>query len=98
MVSCNANVHKSVAKLKEISVQKEDGLHSGLDGKAHVSHGMGLSVSDAITEVHTAGLNALKPKSSWTRFNRMAFGLGGLQKVLLSSNGKRPLPAGFDRN
>ena len=32
----------------------------------------------------------LKPKSTWTRFNRMDFGLGGLSKALmLPAHGKR---------
>ena len=32
----------------------------------------------------------LKPKSTWTRFNRMDFGLGGLSKALmLPARGKR---------
>ena len=92
MVICPNDVHKSISELMEISVQKEDGLPNGLDGKASVSHVMGLSASGEIREVPTVGPNAIKPKSSWTRFNRMDFGLGGLQKVLLSSIGKRQLP------
>ena len=98
VVSCIADVHKSVSDLKEILVQKEYRLPSGLDGKASVSHVMGLSGSVAIKEVSTARLNAIKPKSSWTRFNRMDFGLGGLQKVLLPSIGKRQLPSEFEDN
>ena len=37
VVSCNADVHKSVAKLNENSAQKEDVLLNGLDGKVNVS-------------------------------------------------------------
>ena len=88
VVSSTADVHKAVTELKENSIQVVDGLPSGLEGKAGESN----------SEKQSDGLNDVKPKSSWTRFNRMAFGLGGLQKVLLPSNGKRPLPAKFDRN
>jgi len=36
------------------------------------------------------GPSSLKPKSTWTRFNRMDFGLGGLSKALqLPTCGKR---------
>ena len=59
---------------------------------------MGLSVSNAITKVHIAGLNAMKPKSSWTKFNRMDFGLNGLKNVMLPSIGKRQLPSDFEGN
>ena len=98
VVTCPTDVHKSVSELMEISVQKGDELSSGLDGKASVSHVMGLSASGEIKEVPPAGPNAIKPKSSWTRFNRMDFGLGGLQKVLLPSMGKRQLPLDFEGN
>ena len=36
------------------------------------------------------GPGSVKPKSTWTRFNRMDFGLGGLSKALqLPTHGKR---------
>ena len=98
MVSGTADVHKVVIELKENPVQKVDGLLSGLEGKACESNMMGLSGTEAILEKQSDGPNAIKPKSSWTRFNKMDFGLGGLQKVLSSSNGKRPLPTEFDGN
>ena len=98
MVSGTADVHKAVTELKENLIQKVDGLPSGLEGKACESNVMGLSGAEVISEKQSNGPNAVKPKSSWTRFNRMDFGLGDLQKVLLPSNGKRPLPANFDGN
>ena len=73
-------------------------LTSGLDGKASENHVMGLSAFVDIKGVTSIGLNAIKPKSSWTRFNRMDFGLGGLQKVLLPSIGKRHIPSEFENN
>ena len=73
-------------------------LTSRLDGKASVSQVLGLSASSAIKGVTSAGPNATKPKSSWTRFNRMDFWLGELQKVLLPSIGKRHLPSNFEDN
>ena len=73
-------------------------LTSGLDGKASENHVMGLSAFVDIKGVTSIGPNAIKPKSSWTRFNRMDFGLGGLQKVLLPSIGKRHLPSEFENN
>ena len=75
-----------------------DGLPSGLEGKARESNVMGLSGVEVGLEKQSDGPNAIKPKSSWTRFQRMDFGLKGLQKVLLLSNGKRPFPADFDGN
>ena len=39
-----------------------------------------------------AGLSNFKPKSTWTRFNRMEFGLGGLARAItLPTLGKRNL-------
>ncbi|KAL0005392.1 hypothetical protein SO802_012953 [Lithocarpus litseifolius] len=90
--------NNSIADLKEISVLKVDGLTSGLDGKAGENHVMDLSDPDDIKGVTSAGPNATKPKSSWIRLNRMDFGLGGLQKVLLPSIGKRHLPLEFEQN
>lgn len=41
-------------------------------------------------KVVKAGPSNSKPKSTWTRFNRMNFGLGGLSKaLLLPTRGKR---------
>ena len=97
-VSCNADVYKSVAELNENSAQKKDELHNGLNGEENASQVMGLNVFDAFTEAFSAGLNAMKPKSSWTRFNRMDFGLGGLQNVLLPSIGKRQCPSDLEGN
>nr|POF22029.1 hypothetical protein CFP56_74765 [Quercus suber] len=96
--SSTVDVYKAGTELKENLVQVVDGLHSGLEDKAGESSVMGLSGTEVILEKQTDGPNVVKPKSSWTRFNRMDFGLGGLQKVLLPSNGKRSLPAEFDRN
>nr|POF25091.1 adp-ribosylation factor 3 [Quercus suber] len=98
VVSETADVHNVATRLKENPIQKEDGLPSGLEGKARESNVMGLSGVEAIFGKQSVGLNNVKPKSSWTRFNMMDFGLGNLQKVLLPSNGKRPLPAEFDGN
>ena len=75
MVRCIADVHNLVYDLKEILVQKDNVLTSRLDGKASVSQVLSLSASGAIKGVTSAGPNATKPKSSWTRFNRMDFGL-----------------------
>nr|POF13371.1 blue copper protein [Quercus suber] len=42
--------------------------------------------------VEGAGLSNFKPKSTWTRFNRMEFGLGGLARAItLPTLGKRNL-------
>ena len=98
MVSSTADVHKVVTELKANPVQVVDGLPNGLEGNAGEINKMGLSGIEAISEKHSDGPNVVKPKSSWTRFNRMDFGFGGLQKVLLPSNGKRPLPVDIDRN
>ena len=98
MVSSTVDVHKAVTELKANSIQVVDGSPSGLKGKAGDINMMGLSGAEAILEKKPNGPNVVKPKSSWTRFNRMDFGLGDLQKVLLPSNGKRPLPVEMDRN
>ena len=98
MVSSTADVHKVVTELKANSIQVVDGLPNGLEGKAGEINTMGLSGIEAISEKHSDGPNVVKPKSSWTRFNRMDFGFRGLQKVLLPSSGKRPLPVDIDRN
>ncbi|XP_075665004.1 uncharacterized protein LOC142634590 [Castanea sativa] len=87
VVRCTADVYNSVSDLKEISVQKDNVLTSGLDGKASVSQVLGLSVSGGSKEVTSAGPNATKPKSSWARFNRMDFGLEGLQKFFIGFYG-----------
>ena len=60
VVSCPVDMHKSILKLMEISVQKEDGLPSGLDGKAGVSHVMGLNASGEFKEVPIAGRGVQK--------------------------------------
>ena len=98
MVSSTADVHKVVTELKANPIQVVDGLPNGLEGKAGEINRMGLSGIEAISEKHLDGPNVVKSKSSWTRFNRMDFGFGGLQKVLLPSNGKRPLPVDIDKN
>ena len=64
--------------------------------KAHDNKMLGLSREEMGCEKYSDGLNASKPKSSWTRFQRMDFGLGSLQQMLLPSNGKRPMPVDFD--
>ena len=98
VVSSTADVHKAVIELKANPVQVVDGLPNGLEGKTGEINAMGLSGTEAISEKHLDGPNVVKPKSSWTRFNMMDFGLRGLQKVLLPSNGKRPLLGEMDRN
>ena len=98
MVNSTADVHKAITKLKANPIQVVDGLPNALEGKTGEINAMGLSGAEAIIEKQPNGLNGVKPKSSWTRFNRMDFRLGGLQKVLLPSNGKRPLPVEMDRN
>ena len=41
--------------------------------------------------------NNLKPKSTWTRINRMDFGLGGLSKaLLLPTHGKRSIKSNLE--
>ena len=48
-----------------------------------VCNNLGIEGGQAVTHI-------LKPKSIWTRFNRMDFGLGGLSKALmLPARGKR---------
>ena len=48
-----------------------------------VCNNLGIEGGQAVTYI-------LKPKSTWTRFNRMDFGLGGLSKALmLPVHGKR---------
>ena len=98
VVSSTADVHRTVTELKANPVQVVDGSPSGLDGKAGDINVMGLSGAKASSEKQPDGPNGVKPKSSWTRFNMMDFGLRGLQNVLLPSNGKRPLPVEMDRN
>ena len=97
-MSGSADVHNPVTELKEELIQKVDDLSSGLVSKARENKVLGLSSLEVGCEKHSDGPNASKPKSSWTRFQRMDFGLGSLQKVLLPSNGKRPLPVDFDGN
>ena len=98
MVSSTADVHRAVSELKANRVQVLDGSPGRLDGKAEDINVMGLRGAKASSENQPIGPNGVKPKSSWTRFNRMDFGLGGLQKVLLPSNGKKPIPVEMDRN
>ena len=48
-----------------------------------VCNNLGIEGGQTVTHI-------LKPKSTWTRFNRMDFGLGGLSKALmLPARGKR---------
>lgn len=96
VMRCIADVHNSSSDLKEISFLKDNGLTSGLDGKVNDSRVMGLSDSIELKGVSSGGLNVTKTKSSWTRFNMMGFGLGGLPKVLLPSIGKRHIPLDFE--
>ena len=98
MVSATADVHRAISELKANRVQVLDGSPSGLDGKAEDINLMGLKGAKACSVNQPIGPNGVKSKSTWTRFNRMDFGLGGLQKVLLPSNGKRPIPVEIDRN
>ena len=94
VVSSTADVHKAITELKENPIQKVDGLPSRLEGKACESNMMGLNGTEAISEKQSDGPNAVKPKSSWTRFNRMDFGLGGLQRCCC-----RPMEKGhFQQN
>nr|POE71592.1 hypothetical protein CFP56_55912 [Quercus suber] len=79
------DVHNLVTDVQEKLIQKDDVVPGGLDGMASVSHMMGVSDNGTIKEATTAGPIVTKPKSSWTRFNRMDFGLGGLHKALLPS-------------
>ena len=97
-MSGTTDVHNPVTELKEELIQKVDDLSSGLVSKARENKVLGLSNVEVGYGKHSDGPNASKPKSSWTRFQRMDFGLGSLQKVLLSSNGKRPLTIDFDGN
>ena len=98
VVTATADVHKAASALKANRVQVLDGSPSGLDGKAEDITMMGLKGAKDCSVNPPIGPNGVKPKSTWTRFNRMDFGLGGLQKVLLPSNGKRPIPVEIDRN
>ena len=48
-----------------------------------VCNNLGIEGGQVVTHI-------LKPKSTWTRFNRMDFGLGGLSKAfMLPARGKR---------
>ena len=48
-----------------------------------ICNNLGIEGGQAVTHM-------LKPKSTWTRFNRMDFGLGGLSKALMPpARGKR---------
>ena len=50
----------------------------------------GVEANRLDQRVEMAGLGSIKPKSIWTRFNRMDFGLGGLSKALqFPTRGKR---------
>ena len=98
VVKLSADVHSAESALKANRVQLCDGSPSGLDGKAEDSTVMGLKGARVCFVNPPIGPNGVKPKSTWTRFNRMDFGLGGLQKVFLPSNGKRPIPVEIDRN
>ena len=98
VVSGTVDVHNSVTKLKEELIKNAVDLSSGLVSKAHENKVLGLSSDEVGCEKYSDGLNASKPKSSWTRFQRMDFGLGSLQQMLLPSNGKRPMPVDFDGN
>ena len=98
VVSSTADVHKPVTELKEEVLKHVADLPSGLGSKAHDNKMLGLSREEMGCEKYSDGLNVSKPKSSWTRFQRMDFGLGSLQQMLVPSNGKRPMPVDFDGN
>ena len=52
--------------------------------------GLGVEASGLDQRLELVGPSSVKPKSTWTRFNRMDFGLGGLSKALqLPNRGKR---------
>ena len=52
--------------------------------------GLGVEASGLDQRLELAGPSSVKPKSTWTKFNRMDFGLGGLSKALqLPNRGKR---------
>ena len=51
---------------------------------------LGVDSSGLDYGMDKAGPNNLKPKSTWTRFNQMDFGFGGLSKaLLLPTRGKK---------
>nr|POE71559.1 hypothetical protein CFP56_12786 [Quercus suber] len=51
---------------------------------------LGVEASGLDQRLEKVGPSSVKPKSTWTRFNRMDFGLGGLSKALqLPTHGKR---------
>ena len=76
VVSGTAEVHNPVTKLKENLIQKVDDFSSGLVSKACENKVLGLSSVEVGLEKYSDGLNTSKSKSSWTRFQRMDFGLG----------------------
>ena len=75
-MSGTAEVHNPVTKLKENLIQKVDDFSSGLVSKACENKVLGLSSVEVGLEKYSDGLNTSKSKSSWTRFQRMDFGLG----------------------
>ena len=51
---------------------------------------VGVEANGLVQRVEMVGPGSVKPKSTWTRFNQMYFGLGGLSKALqLATRGKR---------
>ena len=51
---------------------------------------VGVEANGLVQRVEMVGPGSVKPKSTWTRFNRMDFGLGGLSKAMqLPTHGKR---------
>ena len=52
--------------------------------------GLGVEASGLDQRLEMVGPSSVKPKSTWTRFNRMDFGVGGMSKALqLPTRGKR---------
>ena len=43
---------------------------------------VGVEANGLVQRVEMVGPGSVKPKSTWTRFNRMDFGLGGLSKAM----------------
>ena len=82
MPNLNTWTEKDVESATMNEVQEVSKLEEFFE---HVPHTNQLSMDGA-------GLSNFKPKSTWTRFNRMEFGLGGLAcAITFPSLGKRDM-------
>ena len=68
-------------------IREVTGQPTGLDlfevATSKIEEGvLGVDSNGLDQRLEKAGPSSLKPKSTWTKFNRMDFGLGGLSKAL----------------